>query len=91
VFAEKRVTLLEKKEEGLGERVLQVSLGRDQLTNSGHLSMIYLYECIHVLYLYMSSAPMRCTQGLSNMGCISGARKRAFALLVLNPRRQSQT
>jgi hypothetical protein len=91
VLAEKRVTLLEKKEDRLGERVLQLSLEKDQLTNSGRLSMIYLCNCIDVLYLYMSSAPMRCTQGLSNVGCISGARERALALLVLNPRRQSQT
>jgi hypothetical protein len=71
---------------------MQVSWERDQLTNGGRLSMmIYLCNCIDVLYLYMSSTPMRCTQGLSNMGCISGDRERAFALLVLNSRRQSQT
>jgi len=54
-----------------------VNLGRDSLTGSGRVRMIYLSAVS--MYQYMSLTPIGCPQKASNVGCISAWRDRAFA------------
>ena len=54
-----------------------MNLGRDSLTGSGRVRMIYLSAVS--MYQYMSLTPIGCPQKASNVGCISVWRDRAFA------------